>query len=246
MAGQRGTIFLLLGMLAWIVAGFAGAVIAAGLLGAGSILIRNILGLATPSPDRIVYVLIAASGFQVTLLLGALWQGRRAGLSDGIGARSIRHVGAIILLSAAMIAWLMTFLLLAAAFPALREFARSVTPDVLSGLGEGGPVAEVLGVALMVVLAPVSEEVFFRGWLWEALRQRGHTIGAIVALTVTPWLLLHGIDSPGRIVFLIPAAVAFSLARYLGGGVLASMTVHVTNNVTAVLIQTISVLSGHG
>lgn len=247
-SGPRGTIFLLLGMMAWVVAGLAGAVVAAAILGAGSMLLRRFLGLAfVPEPGKLVYVLIAATAFQGTLLLGALRQGRRAGGGDrcaGLGIRPIMHAGRVALLCSVMVIWLMAFILLTAALPALRDFAKSVTPDVLSGLGEGGPVTIALRLALVVVLAPVSEELFFRGWLWEALRQRGHAIIATAVLTVIPWLLLHGIDSPGRMLFLVPAAVVFSLARHQGGGVLASLAVHVTNNATAVSMQAISALFG--
>jgi membrane protease YdiL (CAAX protease family) len=63
-------------------------------------------------------------------------------------------------------------------------------------------------------------------------------------VTALPWLLLHGLDSPARVVFLIPAAVVFSLARHQGGGVLASLIVHVTNNTAAVAMQAIAVLVG--
>jgi membrane protease YdiL (CAAX protease family) len=92
----------------------------------------------------------------------------------------------------------------------------------------------------------VSEELFFRGWLWEGLRRRGQTMFMTACLTATPWLLLHGIDAPGRILVLLPTAVIISFARYYGGGVRASLAVHMTNNGAAVLMQTVSVLFGHG
>jgi membrane protease YdiL (CAAX protease family) len=243
MAERRGTVFLLLGMVGWIVAGMAGAIlaaviwaIAAGLSGA-------------PQPSQLVFVLIATCGFQGTLLLVALWRGRRAGggdLREGIGLGPIRRRGMIALLCLAMLGWLLAFLFLADVWPALSAFAKSVTPEVLSGLGGGGPFVQALKIGLVAVLAPVSEEFFFRGWLWEGLRRRGNGIATIVILTAVPWLLLHGIDSPGRILFLIPAAAIFSLARYLGRGVLASLAVHMTNNGTAVLLQALGeLLGGH-
>lgn len=248
MAERRGTVFLLLGMLAWVAAGFAGAVVVAAVLAFGSVLVHRLFGLASvPPPSELVYVLVGATGFQGTLLLGALWQGRRAGGGDrsvGLGVRRVRRLGRVALLCMVMVVWLLAFVLLAARLPALREFAKSVTPDVLSGLGDGGPAVVLLKVALVLLLAPVSEELFFRGWLWEGLRRRGHTVMTTAWLTALPWLLLHGIDSPGRILFLIPAAVVFSFARHQGGGVLASLAVHMTNNTTAVVMQAIGTLFG--
>jgi hypothetical protein len=98
----------------------------------------------------------------------------------------------------------------------------------------------------VAVLAPVSEELFFRGWMWEALRQRGYAVVTTGFLSAVPWLLLHGIDSPGRILFLIPAALIFSLARYVGGSVLASLAPHMTNNLAAVLVPLIGGLLEEG
>jgi membrane protease YdiL (CAAX protease family) len=239
---------LVLVMLAWIAAGFAGGAIAAGVLAAGSALIRAVPGLAAvPAPGQVVYVLIAACGFQGTLLLGALWQGRRAGAGDwrtGVGVRPIRHLRPVVLLCATTIGWLFSFIGLAASFPALSEFAKSVTPGILSDLEHGGAVVVVLKVVLVAVLAPVSEELFFRGWMWEALRQRGYALATTSVLTAIPWLLLHGIDSPGRILFLIPAALIFSFARCVGGSVLASLAPHMTNNLAAVLVPLIGGLFG--
>jgi membrane protease YdiL (CAAX protease family) len=150
-----------------------------------------------------------------------------------------------VLSCSAMIAWLIGFIGLTATFPALNEFARSVTPDILANLERGGPGILAFKIVLVAMLAPVSEELFFRGWLWEVLRQRGHTVLTTSSMTAIPWLLLHGIDSPGRILFLVPAAVIFSLARYKGGSVLASLAVHMTNNLAAVSLPLIGGLFGN-
>jgi membrane protease YdiL (CAAX protease family) len=107
-------------------------------------------------------------------------------------------------------------------------------------LNEGGPDIVALKVALVVGLAPVSEELFFRGWLWEAFRRRGLAIFTTACLTSLPWLLLHGLDAPGRILFLIPAAVVISFARHLGHSVFASLAVHVANNGAAMLLQVLT------
>jgi uncharacterized protein len=245
---RRGSVFLLLGMLAWVAAGLVVALLVATVLGFSAVLLRQGLGLGfVPAPNLLAYVLAGSTAFQGTLLWGALRQGRRLGRGDrsaGLGIRRIRHIGQVALLCVVMIVCLLSFVLLAAHIPALREFAKSVTPDIMARLGEGGPLAVLMKVTLAVILAPLSEELFFRGWFWEALRHRGHAFVTTACMTALPWLLLHGLDSPARIVFLIPAAVVFSLARQQGGSVIASLIVHVTNNTTAVLMQAIAVLVG--
>jgi CAAX protease family protein len=245
---RRGSVFLLLSMLAWVVAGLVCALFVATVLGIGALLLRQVLGFGfVPQPGLLAYVLAGSTAFQGTLLWGALRQARRLARGDrdaGLGIRRIRHIGQVALLCVVMIVCLLSFVLLAARIPALREFAKSVTPDIMARLGEGGPFAVLVKVLLAVVLAPLSEELFFRGWFWEALQQRGHAFATVACVTALPWLLLHGLDSPARIVFLIPAAVVFSFARQQGGSVLASLAVHVTNNAAAVLLQAVAVLVG--
>jgi uncharacterized protein len=248
-AGQRSTIFLLLGMAAWIAAGFAGAFVAAGVVGVVTGVLRGVLQSdMIPAPSPLGYVLIGATGFQGTLLLAALRQGRRAGNGNwraGAGFLPIQRKPLIALLCALMFGWLLVFLTLMAAIPALREFAKSVTPQVLSGTGNDTAAVVIPRILLIAILAPVSEELFFRGWLWEASRRRGHTPAVTACLTAVPWLLLHGIDAPGRILVLIPAALIFSFARHVAGSVRGSLAVHMTNNTAAVLMQTLAALFGH-
>jgi membrane protease YdiL (CAAX protease family) len=249
-AERRATVFLLLGMVAWVAAGFVAAAGSAVAFGFAVGLIFGSRGYEiVAGPSEFTYILIGAWTFQIVLLVAAFRQGRLAGNGDrsaGLGWRPVRRKGRVLLLCVAIIIWLLVFVLLAASVPALREFVKSVTPDVLSGMRDSGAMSAFLRVGLVAVLAPVSEELFFRGWLWEALRRRGHAIAMTACLTGAPWLLLHGIDSPGRILVLIPAAVIISLARYFGGGVRASLMVHVANNGAAVLMQTLSALFGHG
>ena len=85
--GQRGTIYLLLGMLAWIIAGFAGAVVAAALMSLAAFLLGREFGFVfVPQTSRRGTGRIAAAVFQGILLLGALRQGRRAGDGDSRAA----------------------------------------------------------------------------------------------------------------------------------------------------------------
>src|SRR5580698_8419676 len=90
----------------------------------------------------------------------------------------------------------------------------------------------------MAGLSPLWEELFFRGWLWTGLRRHWRPLPVMVA-TALPWLLLHMADGLLRPLFLIPAAIMFSLARQYCGGVRASLTLHVLNNLIALVIVTL-------
>jgi uncharacterized protein len=238
-ARRRSAFFLLLGIVAWVAIAVAGSVLAGYLLDV-------VVGwLRLTKPSDLLRLLVVTCGFQIILLLGALWQARRLGNGDwraGIGFAPVRRKGLIAMLCLAMIAWLGIVLVLATLFPGLHEYVKSNSVEVLSELDHAGPGILALNFFLIVILAPLSEELFFRGWLWEALRRRGQGIAMTMGVTAIPWLLLHGIDAPGRILILLPAAVAVSLARHLGGGIRASLTVHITNNAAATLTELVSLL----
>src|ERR1019366_4607449 len=110
---RRGSVFLLLGMLAWVAAGLVGALLIATVLGFGAVLLRQGLGFGfVPEPSLLVYVLVGSIVFQGTLLWGALRQGRRLGHGDrrdGLGIRPIRHIGQVALLCMVMIVCLLSF-----------------------------------------------------------------------------------------------------------------------------------------
>jgi len=104
-----------------------------------------------------------------------------------------------------------------------------------------GPFVQVTMVLSLAGLGPLSEEWFFRGWLWTGLRRHWRPVPVMLA-TALPWLLLHMMNSPLYPLFLVPGAISLSLARQYCGGVRASLTLHVLNNLIATGL-TIVVLS---
>ena len=97
------------------------------------------------------------------------------------------------------------------------------------------PVVQGATLVCIILLSPAWEELFFRGWLWTALRRHWRPFPVMLA-TAVPWLLLHMLDGLSRPLFLIPAAIMFSLARHYCGSVRASLTLHILNNLTAMAI----------
>jgi membrane protease YdiL (CAAX protease family) len=96
---------------------------------------------------------------------------------------------------------------------------------------------------LIVPVAPIAEELFFRGWLWTALR-RSWGVWPTAVCTAGMWLAVHALDAPARVLMLLPMAVLLSLARYYGNSVRASLAVHIVNNATASVIQLAALLFG--
>lgn len=230
--------------LGWIVGGFAVGIALSALLTLLLLLAREtFLFPFLPVPAVLFYFLATAYGFQGTLLLAAWLQAPGTGNGDrraGLGLGPIRLPGRVAILGMLLLGWDALLIRLIQVSPALRAFARSATPDLLTDLGRGGPLVTAFYCVLIVIVAPLAEELFFRGWLWEALRLRGHGTVTIMLTTATPWLLLHGLDTPARILFLLPTAILFSIARHRGGGVRASLVLHGVNNLFATVLHLVT------
>lgn len=84
----------------------------------------------------------------------------------------------------------------------------------------------VLGFAA-VVLAPVAEEVLFRGVLFTALRQRGYEVGAWLGTSVL-FAVIHG--NVAALLPLMFLAVVFAWLYVRTGNLLASITAHCVFN----------------
>jgi membrane protease YdiL (CAAX protease family) len=96
------------------------------------------------------------------------------------------------------------------------------------------PMYLIENVVSVVVLAPISEELFFRGWLWTALR-RSWGVWPTALCTTVPWLALHGFDFV-RLTKLLPLAVIICLVRHRIGTVRATIAIHAANNAMAMIL----------
>jgi membrane protease YdiL (CAAX protease family) len=96
-------------------------------------------------------------------------------------------------------------------------------------IAAASPWLGLYGALRLVVIEPVCEEVFFRGWLWTGLRNHWGPLPT-AALTGTTWLVLHLFASTATPVWLLPVAVILSIARHFGGSVRASIALHILYN----------------
>jgi membrane protease YdiL (CAAX protease family) len=104
--------------------------------------------------------------------------------------------------------------------------ASSAVGDVFGGL-RAGPVAAV-GVALVVVLlAPLCEEIVYRGLLWGAVSQRWGRWAALIVSTVV-FAIAH--LEWTRIPLLLIVALPIGLARLYAGNLTASIVAHQVTN----------------
>jgi membrane protease YdiL (CAAX protease family) len=188
-------------------------------------------------------VLILAPATQFFLLVACLRRGERVGngnLREGLAWLAVRRRMDVVLLSLAGAVLAAGHVALVVRVPAYRAFFEHTRtslpmPDS-SGLGIGAYAA--WAALVMVVGAPLSEELFFRGWLWVGL-SRWWGVGVVGPVTGLLWLLAHVSDGGWRrVLALVPAMVLITVARSVGGSVRASIPVHMANNLvlSAVLI----------
>lgn len=199
-------------------------------------------GAADPSlpwwhqPDPVTAVLVAGFCGQGTLLAGAIRQALRTGNGDvdaGLSNLTMRHPWLVPLLAVATVISAGTVILLVHHISWLGRAAEGITMPFLQTLPGAGPVRKLVTVVLVAALAPIAEELFFRGWLWTALRR---SLGPILTAVATSlfWLSLHAPDGLIRPLLLLPMAIILAAARHFTGSVRGPIMVHIFNNAMAV------------
>lgn len=217
-------------------AGLLGAYFVTGLLHGGT----PAQGVAAPGqPGFVVTALSIAFCTQLIMLLAARRQGRRLGrhVPAGLGGGPIRRRRVVAALFALQLASTVGVVFLVHRVPEIRAAAQTLVPFVTETTSVA--LAPVLaGVFLILLLAPLAEELFFRGWLRTGLRQSWGPVGTGL-LTGGAWLSLHLGNGLWKPLFILPSAILFSLARHYGGSVRASLWLHVATNTLALLLPAI-------
>ena len=225
----------------WSLGAMCAAVVVAALLGVASKLRLGNKLLADPR----VIALLTTAALGLVLLAVARWQARTIGHGDvrrGLGAGPIRRPWLLLALAALTVVAPSIWIVSLQTLLHPKHQAEGVT-ELVRASTSLGPGIQLATWFVMVALAPVAEELFFRGWLWTGLRRRWGLVGVVVG-TSAPWLVMHMPDGALRPLFLLPAALLFSLAREYCGGVWASLTLHLVNNAVSVGVLTLMLQSG--
>ena len=166
----------------------------------------------------------AACGFGLVLLFAAVNRGRIAGRGDvwlGLGAARIANLPVIIALAITIVA-----------YAALRDYAvYKIRPDLFYQFSSVGIWFILFDVLVGVVVAPLAEELFFRGWLWTGLTPHWGALSTAL-FTSAFWLALHLDRGVALTVALLPIALVLCLARQLGKSVRATIPLHAIYNLT--------------
>ena len=116
----------------------------------------------------------------------------------------------------------------------------SAAGDVALELRDEGPMWALVLFALMIMIgAPIVEEIAFRGMLFNSLRKR--RIGAVWTIIITAVVFSAFHFEPIRFFLLLPIGLVYGWVRWKTGSLGASMVAHGVNNAPAALVLLVDV-----
>lgn len=247
-ASPEKPVRLLFFAVVWVLAAIAAGIVAAFLAG---LVVGVHNGMTARLPGHAwklapaVYGLICIAVTDVVLLWAAWRRGKAVGRGDvmaGLGDGPVMRPRLLVVFAIVGAPVVFGWLVLLSQW--LKPPGHIGITALLSGAAGSSPFIQAAIVLCVIGLSPLWEELFFRGWLWTGLRRHWRPLPVMLA-TALPWLLLHLADGLLRPLFLIPAAIMFSLARHYCGSVRASLTLHMLNNLIAIAIVVLALASGH-
>jgi membrane protease YdiL (CAAX protease family) len=215
--------------LAFLLLAAVGSVVGGFIAGFVTAFVRAFVGLPVTRTvtDIVLSSYMGIFGFEIVLLLAAVLRGRVIGKGDARAGLADNPISELPL-CAALFAVTVAYAIVANLFFNLAQLGSNLNLFKLS------PLLYFFAVFLVVVLAPLSEELFFRGWLWTGLRLRWSVLPT-AAMTSALWVLLHIERGVTAMIVLIPVAVILSAARHYGQSVRASVLVHLILNAIGVI-----------
>jgi len=106
----------------------------------------------------------------------------------------------------------------------------------LMDAADGGPFLLMAYAIQLAILAPISEELLFRGWLWSALRNSWGAWPTAIVTGVGWWLPHAGLNS-NALISAFPSVVIFGLVREITGSVRAPVILHILFNMRVVIVS---------
>jgi membrane protease YdiL (CAAX protease family) len=169
-------------------------------------------------------VTVGVFGLGIVLLYASSIRGRIVGGGDrrlGLGVAPIARLPIIIGLSTVVVL-----------YAALLDFAiYEYRPDLFFQSSSVPLWLALLDSLVFILLSPLAEELFFRGWLWTGLRKHWGALPTGL-MTAVMWLLPHLERGIGTVGLLLFPALILTIARQLGKSVRATIFIHAIYNLT--------------
>lgn len=117
---------------------------------------------------------------------------------------------------------------------------NSAAGDVATQLRDEGPYLALLIFATMIMVgAPIVEEIAFRGLVFNALRKKG--LGAVLTIIISAVLFSAFHFEPVRFFLLLPIGLVYGWVRWKTGSLGAAMVAHGVNNAPAAVVVLLGV-----
>jgi membrane protease YdiL (CAAX protease family) len=194
-----------------------------GFAQAAQLCLGGVCGRAQASTSSMLFIQAGALGTASVLFFSARARATTIGFGDrreGLGNVPVERLSVILALGAVI-----------AAYAVLVSVAsHRARPDQVSLMLSVSGWLTVTFLAIVVVVAPVAEELFFRGWLWVGLRGHWSAVPTAV-LTGLLWDAIHIEGGIVRPLLLLPVALILSTARHFGESVRAPIALHALYNI---------------
>lgn len=166
------------------------------------------------------------------LMLGAIKLKRQSNLGNYLGLKpvDIKTFGY----------WYLTLFLLGIAFDLLLWLVgRPIVPEFALDVYRSAAGSWILWLAIVLV-APLVEEVFFRGLLFAGLS--ASILGPVGAISITAliWAALHIQYDLFVIAFIFVVGVLLGLARYKTGSIVLTFSLHALMNLGAMILAAVT------
>jgi len=116
----------------------------------------------------------------------------------------------------------------------------SAAGDVALELRDDGPFWTLLLFAVMIMVgAPIVEEIAFRGLLFNALRKKG--VGTVLTIVISAVAFSAFHFEPIRFFLLLPIGLVYGWVRWKTGSLGAAMVAHGVNNAPAALVLLVGI-----
>ncbi len=203
-----------------------------GALVIGTVVVGVVLGLGADEASG--WMLLAVAAPWIAMAGWPLWvtrvRGNGAQIDLGLRLRRIDLLtglaGGAAAFGAAVIAGLITV--------ALFGDFTSAAGDQAQELADAGGWPYLILFALMVVVgAPIAEELTFRGLLWSGVAKRGAPPWVCIAISAGAFALLH--FEASRILVLMTVGTVLGIVRWRTGSLGACIVAHAVNNLPGAL-----------
>ncbi len=218
-------------------AGWTPLIVLLGLLAAIGVMILGTIPVAIADPELesvaakdAAQLMVGAALFAGALIFAYADAGRN--LVEALRRLGFRDLGWR-LIGLGAIAWVIYLFCALALSPLLSPEQEDVTKEI--GGDSGSALATIAAGFLIIVVAPVSEEVFFRGFMYAGLR-RSLPVAVAALISAAFWGSLHlSGGNVGVAIQLAVFGVILALLYERSGSLWATIFAHALNNTVAFL-----------